>query len=538
LIIQVNKEVIMPLKLHYYHTLFISVLVPVFLNGCAVNQTGFNHSPNGSPQNHLAHAAHLIKKGHTQQAREYLIPELRKNPKNCAFNLLNALSYHIEARNNNYGKLKLAHVGYVVAKHSCHGNPWPYYYDAIIDFDQGDYKQAAHDFAIASQLSQHPDEKEIFTEGLILSSYAANELPAYENTIRLLIKHSHKNKFIYNRLKSQSARLSQRAPVARSNDASESGDASAETHQAKQVIVDAIIILNRHTSFKRSGINLLNALQLQFSYNNTYSSSDDLLLNNRIVTHSISIPEITYDLNIFNSAHEHSEILARPTLLAENGKEAKYFSGDKLILGIAGGETSSIETFLIGVNMKITPEFLDDGSINLTVKVGRDFILPATANRAVQFENVVDTISEDVETTVNVHYGETVILSALSEKERAGNVDRTPVISRIPLLNYLFRDERERLNETSVLILLTPQRYIGFPNTSVIDTHNYTAFMNNALFDPSTNIDNVLKDLGDLSLYKAKKEEGFYGVLQFNEMTQKMLEEPLFRESVTRYKRR
>ncbi|MBF0173820.1 MAG: hypothetical protein HQL83_10300 [Magnetococcales bacterium] len=258
----------------------------------------------------------------------------------------------------------------------------------------------------------------------------------------------------------------------------------------KMVVVDVVLVHTEENYSTAKGINLLNGLQVQFgnSANGipafgrewsrkhvkptvvTNPSASDIeapvrfSLDNpdeseRAITRALTIPAITYSLNIFNATNERNEILARPTLVALAGKPSEFFSGVQLVAaavstGAQGGESVRIEKE-IGVKMTVTPSFMNDGRIRLGIVAERTFL--KTPSNDVNFTFRIETTLNKVVANVVMRYGETLILGGLSEKETENSRDGTPFLQDVPLLQYAFSRNVSTDFQKSVLILLTPR---------------------------------------------------------------------------------
>ena len=275
------------------------------------------------------------------------------------------------------------------------------------------------------------------------------------------------------------------------------------------IIIDAIIVLNEEIKGTNNGINLLDGLKLayhgHYSYHRSWTRPDTSITQE--VFNKISIPEINYSMNIFQTEYAKSEILARPSLLAQDGKTATYFSGKKLLLGISGADTSTIETFPIGLSMSITPEFRPDGSVTLGVTVGRDFLEAVTTNLTT-FTDVASELSEKVKTTVNLHFGETAILSALSERDLTSAHKYVPFFGKLPGVKYLFGNKDNEQVNNSVLILLTPEHYKSYRQVPELQNSPHVRKIMNRLVEPKTNLSAVVDHLSQLRLYQGDSGQG------------------------------
>ncbi len=245
---------------------------------------------------------------------------------------------------------------------------------------------------------------------------------------------------------------------------------SSDFVDTQMVMVDVIIIRTEEDISTSRGVNLLTGLKLQFgdadegypawswSKENTYDLDDPL--NNvdaRTVTRYISIPAVTYSLNIFNDTTGTNEILAQPTLIALSGQTSEFFSGTEVsAAAVSGGSGDSVSIEKeVGVKLAVTPEFLPGNLIRLNVTAERTFLTNPSTSVIFQFR--LDTSKTQVNANVVMRLGETLILSGLSEKEIEKDRDGVPLLQDVPVVQYLFSNETARDFRKSVLILLTPR---------------------------------------------------------------------------------
>ena len=237
------------------------------------------------------------------------------------------------------------------------------------------------------------------------------------------------------------------------------------------VVVDVVIIQTQEDISTNRGLNLLSGLELQFGDpltntpgfsfatnnidDNTSANADT---NTRTLSNMISIPAVNYSLNIFNTLYGRNEILASPSLVALDNERSEFFSGtDVVAAAVSGGDGSSISVNKqIGVKLGVTPEFLPNDRIKLEIDAERTFL--TSPSSSVQFEFRLDTSNTNVNSNVVMKFGETLILSGLSEKDTENSRDAVPLLGDIPVIQYLFAKEAEREFRKSVLIMLTPRR--------------------------------------------------------------------------------
>ena len=261
--------------------------------------------------------------------------------------------------------------------------------------------------------------------------------------------------------------------------ASTNPGAGGSSDNKKMVVVDVVIIRTEESNGTSKGINLLNGLKVQFgntggsAFSDSESQSRTTTTNisdsqpstasisgtvTDTITKSVSIPALDYSLNIFNAAGNRNEILARPTIVAMAGKKSEFFSGVELNAAAVSGGISGQPVQIqkeIGVKLAVTPSFTDDGRVEMSVQAERTFL--NTPNSDVNFTFRIETSKTNVNANVIMRYGETLILSGLSEKDFENSRSGVPFLQDIPLIQYFFSEHQTLEFQRSVIILLTPR---------------------------------------------------------------------------------
>ncbi|NQU56329.1 MAG: hypothetical protein HQ513_03780 [Rhodospirillales bacterium] len=259
-------------------------------------------------------------------------------------------------------------------------------------------------------------------------------------------------------------------------DSSDGGSSTASTAPAidpnGMVIVDVTIIRTQENHTTAKGVNLLNGLTMQFGDESGtgtagFSAIDTISKvvgsNTKTITRAINIPAITYSMNIANVNDTRNEILARPTLTATNGSESKFFSGVHIQAAVmpstTDGSGGSGVTFddEVGVKLSVTPTLLDDGRVKMDVSAERKYLNTPDSSYT-GFTSKLESSRTTVSATVAMQFGETLILSGLSEKETEKIRDGVPLLQDIPIIQYLFSRKTTSDYTKSVMILLTPRQ--------------------------------------------------------------------------------
>tara|TARA_R110002072_G_scaffold118593_16_gene250548 strand:- start:44 stop:1975 length:1932 start_codon:yes stop_codon:yes gene_type:complete len=258
-------------------------------------------------------------------------------------------------------------------------------------------------------------------------------------------------------------------PAGEENSEMSEANAEALAEQNKMVIVDVVIISSVEDISTAKGVNLLSGLQIQFG-----AGTDGALSASRTITRDtaaggttgdvtsiiqrLTIPAITYSLNIANAGTSRNEILARPSLVAIEGQKSEFFSGENIKASSVSTTAQEGATEVerdVGVKLGVTPETVGSKNVKLLVEVERTFL--QTPSTSVDFDFQLRTSKTTIAANVVLRRGETLILGGLSEKETENIRDGVPGLQDVPLIQYLFSRQTTRDFNRSVLVLVTPR---------------------------------------------------------------------------------
>ncbi len=251
---------------------------------------------------------------------------------------------------------------------------------------------------------------------------------------------------------------------------------SADGKPLRMVQVDVIMIRTEEVEASGRGVNVLDGLMLQYGGSGTRTdtrardATGDMNSVQRVITRAINVPNVMYSLNIANDSLDYASVVARPTLVASDGQPATFFSGESVSLALSGNFAGNIQDRDIGVSLAVTPTFLDDDRVLLNVSATRSFVNFGNPAVTGSFQQALQTTKQAVTTSVAVRFGETLILSGLSERQIERQRSAAPLLGDLPLIQYLFNRSDQSVYTKSVLMLLTPRRVDSA--TDAGPTHN------------------------------------------------------------------
>lgn len=484
-----------------------ALIVVVALSACASTTQRVDRAADEPPtaQTHrqasaqrLAQALDALRKGEPELAitngQALVLEDLRSAPAH----LVLAAGYHL---NGGQSALDLADSGYKTAAQFAGQSFWSDYLAGVVAIQRHQAAVALEHFAAAALNA--PDQPFVF-EGLAAAAYLGGQLPLAEAAAQRAQALAPDSRIGWQLLTLVRAAQGQEANVSHLlNHAPASVDAAqqkwvgtraaqlirttlvenaapnrmlaqltpapaAQTTPAflsPQITVDVTVILSDERNTSAYGVNLLDGLQGIYSFaksaQTVYSSAGDG--SQTTITRAIRTPDITYNLNIFNRGGRFYEAIARPSLTAFAGETSTFFIGEQIVVNLPGIQSAQLERINVGVSLKITPADIRPDGSRFRVEVDRGFF--SDQNNG-SFKEALSTFKQSVAATADVKFGETLILSGLSESVTDGANSRTPVLGDVPGVDALFSRSTKLKRTRSAIILVTPS-LPGFVNRTV-----------------------------------------------------------------------
>lgn len=164
-----------------------------------------------------------------------------------------------------------------------------------------------------------------------------------------------------------------------------------------------------------------------------------------------------------------NKIIARPNMLALDGRESELFVGDtvryvKSIQSTQNGVTVTTDEVKVGVRLNVLPRIGASGNLTMDIRPVVSFLkgftdvpgggkLPQTSDRVVQ-------------STVNILSGETIAIGGLIQDQDRKVEGGLPILMDLPILGHLFKHSTNEKIRTEVVIFLTAKALDGPANSS------------------------------------------------------------------------
>ncbi|MDA8377821.1 MAG: pilus assembly protein N-terminal domain-containing protein [Planctomycetia bacterium] len=146
-------------------------------------------------------------------------------------------------------------------------------------------------------------------------------------------------------------------------------------------------------------------------------------------------------------------LLANPKLVTRSGQPASFLAGGEVPIPVSAGFGAVSVTYKkYGIRLHIKPIIDLQGNILATIQAEVSEINPAlTVNGYPAF------IDRSTKSVVNIHSGQTIVLSGLIHSTGANTINKFPWLGNIPILGALFRSTQFQHNQSELVIFVTPE---------------------------------------------------------------------------------
>jgi type IV pilus assembly protein PilQ len=161
-------------------------------------------------------------------------------------------------------------------------------------------------------------------------------------------------------------------------------------------------------------------------------------------------------LNLRLSALENRgavKIVSAPKIATLDNHKAKIGQGVSIpisVVSAAGVNTMFVEAKL---ELEVTPHITQEGSILMEIKVKKNE--PDFSRTGARGDPTI--LKKEAETQVLVRDGDTTVIGGIYTKKTSDTFVGVPVLSRIPVLGWFFRNTKKNDERTELLIFITPR---------------------------------------------------------------------------------
>ena len=160
----------------------------------------------------------------------------------------------------------------------------------------------------------------------------------------------------------------------------------------------------------------------------------------------------TLDLRLSaGEALGQTKIISAPKIITLDNKPAKLEQGSQVpfqTTSLQGTQTTFVDATLA---LNVTPHVIPHAStVRLEIKVTKNSVGASVSNAGPTIDK------KEATTEILLRDGETTVLGGIFEENRSDSTQGVPWFNRIPFLGWLFKNEGVSVNQTELLVFVTP----------------------------------------------------------------------------------
>jgi type IV pilus assembly protein PilQ len=146
------------------------------------------------------------------------------------------------------------------------------------------------------------------------------------------------------------------------------------------------------------------------------------------------------------------KILSKPKVVAQNNKRAEVTQGFEIPIQTVANNTVSVTFKPAALVLRVTPQITGANTVIMNIELENgipDFSRAVNGNPSINTQKAI--------TEVQVSDGVTTVIGGILNSRESSATDRTPGLSRVPLLGWLFKREDDRTESQELMIFITPR---------------------------------------------------------------------------------
>jgi type II secretory pathway component GspD/PulD (secretin) len=251
--------------------------------------------------------------------------------------------------------------------------------------------------------------------------------------------------------------------------------------KTKEVMIDAKILqivmkpeydvgIDWQLDFKKSSNSDLRKVNFKNfamgSQNSSLAASDNLAGNfGQIAFGDFSVDQFQLTLRSLEKVSD-TKILSNPQILITNNEEARIHVGDTVpyIISTTSGTgdnaiTSEDVRFVdVGLKLNVRPTINDDGFVTMRLRPEISSVIATITSQGGGIPQVNKT---EVETTVMVKDGHTIVMGGLKKNDKVHTKHGVPFLMGLPVVGKAFSRTADNFNQTEIAIFITPKIVSG-----------------------------------------------------------------------------
>ena len=145
-------------------------------------------------------------------------------------------------------------------------------------------------------------------------------------------------------------------------------------------------------------------------------------------------------------------ILSNPKITTLDNKEASIEQGSSIpyqTTSASGTQTQFVDATL---KLTVTPHITAENTVSMKIKVTKN-----APNTAISVGGAPSIDKKEATTEVLVRDGETTVIGGIFTNDQSEAINQVPGLGDIPILGWLFKNQKKQDNSTELLIFITPR---------------------------------------------------------------------------------
>ncbi|MCB0349100.1 MAG: AMIN domain-containing protein [Bdellovibrionales bacterium] len=148
------------------------------------------------------------------------------------------------------------------------------------------------------------------------------------------------------------------------------------------------------------------------------------------------------------------KVLSSPRILGLNNVTSKIEQTSDIPIqktdNVNGSITTTTTYIPVSLILEVTPQITSQGSVIMGLKLTREFVGAVEGDGRPIFKRKANT-------TVVVNNGETAVVGGIYQSDQRNLDEGVPLLSKIPVLGYLFKRESRDLEKNELMMFVTPR---------------------------------------------------------------------------------
>lgn len=150
------------------------------------------------------------------------------------------------------------------------------------------------------------------------------------------------------------------------------------------------------------------------------------------------------------------KVISSPKVVTMDGVKATIKQGDEVpYTSIDKDGTATVNFKEALLKLEVVPKITEEGKISMEIKAAND--VPDYAKAALNPEGNPPITKNEVESTVVINDGDTVVIGGILKSQEDKSVSGWPWLQKIPVLGWLFKTEDLTKSKRQLLIFVTPK---------------------------------------------------------------------------------